>query len=64
MKKYYITEENKNEFIQLVLKQYLSEDTYNSIYLHQDDYSAEYLSDLANKLSEINIIEISNNIPF
>ena len=56
MKKYYITEENKNEFIQLVLKQYLSEDTYNSIYLHQDDYSAEYLSDLANKLSEINII--------
>lgn len=64
MKKYYTTEETKNEFIQFILKQYLSEDTYNSIYLHQDNYSAEYLSDLANKLSEINIIEISNDIPF
>ena len=64
MKKNYITEENKNEFIQLILKQYLSEDTYNSILLHQDNYKAEFLCDLANMLADIKIVEQSIDLPF
>jgi hypothetical protein len=62
--KYKITSEQKDEFIQLVLKSYLSDNAVNTLLLHKNDYSVEYLCEVAESLSNIKIEYTEENIPF